>query len=133
MTTLDKIELSTAAARTRLIESTAAVQSRQEFATGGKNVPVTQPNGVQQEQRRKELDQALKNVTGYVQNITRQLNFTIDEELDEPIVTVLDQDSGEVIRQIPTEDMLELAKTISEMQDKTAKQGLKGVLFRGDA
>jgi flagellar protein FlaG len=133
MTTLEKIDTSAAIARNKLVESTKVVQNRQEVSASGKSMPVAKPAGVSVEERKKELDQAVKNVSGYVQNITRELNFSIDEELGRPVVTVLDQETGEIIRQIPNEEMLELAKNISEVQDKSLKQGARGVLFQGDA
>ncbi len=132
MTTLDKIDTSATIARSRQVESSTAVQGRQEIAALGKSMPVAKPEGAPPEQRKKELDQAVKNVSGYVQNITRELNFSIDEELDRPVVTVLDEDSGEIIRQIPSEEMLELARNISDFKDKSSTQGVKGVLFQSD-
>lgn len=81
------------------------------------------------ENRKKELNNAVKNVSGYVQNITRELNFSVDESLGQTVVSVVDESTGELIRQIPTEDMLELAKNLAEIRERTAK----GLLFRGDA
>ena len=134
MSTLEKIDpVAIATFRNDRMEATAATQARQEIAAKGKSVPVTKSVGVQLQERKKALDQAVKNVSGYVQNVTRELNFTIDEELDKFVVTVLDQDTGEVIRQIPTEEMLELARTLADVQDNASRDGYKGILFRGSA
>ncbi len=133
MTTLDKIDMGASILRTNQVEATKALQGRQEIAAQGKSAPVTKPVGTPSEDKKKELDQAVKNLSGYVQNVTRELNFSIDEELHRPVVTVLDKETGEVIRQIPTEEMLELSKHVSESQEKLPSAGLKGVLFRGDA
>lgn len=81
------------------------------------------------ETRKKELNNAVKNVAGYVQNITRELNFSVDETLGKTVVTVVDQTTGDVIRQIPSEDMLELSRNLTEIRERSAK----GLLFRGDA
>lgn len=134
MTTLQKIDTSNSIVLTRATESAQAVQGRQEIAAQGKTVPAARTVGVPAEEKKKELEQALKQVSGYVQNITRELNFSIDEELDQAVVTVLDQESGEVIRQMPTEEMLSLAKNISSMHEELSeKSAAKGILFRGDA
>jgi len=134
MTTLGKIDpVATTTLRIDRMQATAATQARQEIAASGKSVPVTKPMGVQLQERKKALDQAVKNVSGYVQNVTRELNFTVDEELDKFVVTVLDQDTGEIIRQIPTEEMLELARTLADVQDNASRDGYKGILFRGSA
>ena len=63
----------------------------------------------------------------------KKKNKTVDEELDTFVVTVLDEQTGEVIRQIPTEEMLELAKSISDAQDSAPRGIFKGVLFQGRA
>ncbi|MFN3165228.1 MAG: flagellar protein FlaG, partial [Pseudohongiellaceae bacterium] len=83
--------------------------------------------------KEKGIDKALRSVSGYVQNISRELNFSVDEDLNRSIVTVLDEETGEVIRQIPTEEMLQLARHIAESEDSGEQQPAKGILFRGDA
>jgi flagellar protein FlaG len=99
-------------------------------ADAGKTIPAAALTYEQAaELRKKELSNAVKNVSGYVQNITRELNFSVDESLGKTVVTVVDEATGDIIRQIPSEDMLELAKNLAEIRERTAK----GLLFRGDA
>ena len=66
-----------------------------------------------------------------MQNIARELNFSVDEELDLFIVTVLDQETVEIIRQIPSEEMLELARTLADAQENAPGEQVKGILFQG--
>lgn len=47
----------------------------------------------------------------------RDLSFTIDDETKRTIVTVKESSSGEVIRQIPSEEVLKLASRIQELQE----------------
>lgn len=54
----------------------------------------------------------------------RQLEFSIDSDSGRDVVKVLDGESGDVIRQFPSEDVLKLARA--------AKAG-KGGLFLGEA
>lgn len=132
--TTEKIEMGAALARNaNQITATATIQSRQEVAASGKTVPVTKPESAATDGKKKQLEQAVKNVSNHVQNVTRELNFSVDEELGRFVVTVLDQETGEVIRQIPTEDMLELAKTLADSQQNSEKGTFKGMLFQGDA
>jgi len=132
--TTEKIELGAMLARSaNQVTSNAVIQSRQEVAASGKAVPVVNRQSAAPETKKKQIEQAVKNVSNHVQNVTRELNFSVDEELGRFVVTVLDQESGEVIRQIPTEDMLELAKTLAEGQQDASKGILKGILFQGDA
>jgi len=99
---------------------------RHPLADGGNAVPVGANIA---EARRRELSDAVKHFSGFVQNITRELNFSVDEELGKTVVTVIDESSGNVIRQIPSEDMLELAKNISELKERS---GI-GILLETDA
>jgi flagellar protein FlaG len=46
----------------------------------------------------------------------RNLTFSIDDETKRSIVTVKDSQSGDVIRQIPSEEVLKLAERIQELQ-----------------
>lgn len=101
---------------------------RQQVAEVGKTVPTQQPV-LLTDDKKKELNNAVKNLSGYVQNITRELNFSIDHDLGRTVVTVVDEASGDVIRQIPSEEMLELSKQLAESKDRTTK----GLLFTGDA
>ena len=103
--------------------------ARHGFADGGKNLPVAQQLAAQSEARKRELSNAVKNVSSYIQNITRELNFSVDEALGKTVVTVIDESSGHVVRQIPSEDMLELAKNISELKERAGV----GILLETDA
>ncbi len=44
-----------------------------------------------------------------------QLDFTFDKQLKKIIVKVINKETGEVIRQIPPEEMLKIAKRMEEM------------------
>jgi uncharacterized FlaG/YvyC family protein len=135
MTSLDKSAMLANQLRAiAKIEPVRATQNRQELATGGKNIPVVAPPAPDAvTAKEKGIDKALRSVSGYVQNISRELNFSVDEDLNRSIVTVLDEETGEIIRQIPTEEMLQLARHIAESEDSGEQQPAKGILFRGDA
>lgn len=61
-----------------------------------------------------QLSEAVSRMSDYVQNIRRGLEFTIDEESDRTVITVYDIESEEVIRQIPSEEFLNLARHFNE-------------------
>jgi len=108
---------------------TVAALDRQMPAETGNAMPAALSYEQLVESRKKELSNAVRAVSGYVQNITRELNFSIDEELGKTVVTVFDQSTGDVIRQIPSEDMLELSRNLATVREKSTK----GLLFQGDA
>ena len=51
---------------------------------------------------------------------SRDLQFSVDEVTNRFLVTVLDQDSGKVIKQIPSDAILKVAHNL---------EALKGILF----
>ena len=55
------------------------------------------------------------------------LQFVIEERGDPPVVKVMDRDSGEMIRQIPSELVVKLSKALEEMADN--KGNTSGFLF----
>ncbi len=65
---------------------------------------------------KKPLNQAISVMESFLQVQNRNLTFSVDEDTDRSVVTVLDANSGDVIRQIPSEDVLALAERIQELQ-----------------
>ncbi|APE07641.1 hypothetical protein BM528_09915 [Alteromonas sp. RW2A1] len=63
-----------------------------------------------------ELGDAISRVESFLQGQNRNLSFSIDENTKRSVVTVLDSDSGDVIRQIPSEEILMLAERIQNLQ-----------------
>ncbi|WP_166425005.1 flagellar protein FlaG [Paraglaciecola sp. 20A4] len=64
----------------------------------------------------KVIDSAIADVNEFVQTKNRQLNFSVDEGSGRQVVKVTDSQSGDVIRQIPTEEVLNFSKRIKELQ-----------------
>lgn len=60
------------------------------------------------------LQVAVSQINDYVQNLQRNLQFTVDEATGKNVVTVIDNETKEVIRQIPGEEALELARRLAE-------------------
>jgi flagellar protein FlaG len=50
----------------------------------------------------------------FVQNVKRELQFSVDKDLGRTVVKVVDSESGDLIRQIPEEIFLELARKVKE-------------------
>ncbi|QDG34067.1 flagellar protein FlaG [Alteromonas mediterranea] len=63
-----------------------------------------------------QLDEAVAKVESFLKVQNRELTFTIDDETKRSVVTVKDSQSGDVIRQIPSEEVLKLAERIQELQ-----------------
>jgi flagellar protein FlaG len=75
-------------------------------------------------EERKPVEAAASSIQEFVQSIRRNLNFDVDDSSGRVVVQVTDSESGEVIRQIPSEDALKLAESLSEM---------RSLLFKAEA
>jgi flagellar protein FlaG len=51
-----------------------------------------------------------------LQSINRNLQFTVDDASKELVVKIVDSESGELVRQIPTEEMLMFIRRMKEME-----------------
>jgi len=67
-----------------------------------------------------DLKQAVDDLNGYIQNVQRDLHFSIDKESGTMIVKVIDSKSEKVIRQMPTEETLRLARHLAEDKQDAA-------------
>ncbi|NWL21822.1 flagellar protein FlaG [Pseudomonas umsongensis] len=66
------------------------------------------------EPKREELEQAVTDIREFVQAGQRQLDFSIDDSTGRVVVKVIATESGDVIRQIPSETALKLAQSLSQ-------------------
>ena len=71
-----------------------------------------------------QVKQAVQKIQGAVNNLAQNLQFSIDEDTGKTIIKVMDVHTEEVIRQIPTEEAVEIARTLDKVQ---------GLLFNGKA
>src|SRR5690554_3871064 len=69
--------------------------------------------------QREELDQAVSQLNDFVQNVQRDLQFEVDNDMGQTIVKVVDQQTQEVIRQIPDEVALRLAEKMQQDEPLT--------------
>lgn len=60
------------------------------------------------------IREAVDNIQEFVQSVRRDLNFSLDDSSGRVVVKVTDSSSGDVIRQIPSEEALKLAESLSE-------------------
>ncbi len=77
------------------------------------------------------IESAVAEISDFVQAQNRQLAFSIDEKSERQVVKVTDSESGDVIRQIPSEEVLALSERIKELQ--TDVGAAVGVLFNKQA
>ena len=81
-------------------------------------------SGSASEPARQPLEQAVSNIEGFVQKISRDLDFALDDSTGQMVVKVTDRASGNVVRQIPSEDALRLAENLEQV---------RSLLFKAEA
>lgn len=58
------------------------------------------------------------------------VNFRIDNDLDKTIITVVDSETQQMIRQIPSEELLNISRRVQSMQNgESGSQGMSGLLL----
>lgn len=81
--------------------------------------PVNPTSAAEQKQ---QLADAVKAVKDFVQPTAGNLEFTMDEETGDTVIKIVDSSSGELIRQIPSKEMLEIAKALDRLQGLLVRQ-----------
>lgn len=69
-----------------------------------------------QETMRQELEESLKKLNETVKLFNSDIRFVTDEDSGRQVVRIIDRDSKEVIRQIPSEEALAISKMIDRLQ-----------------
>lgn len=72
----------------------------------------------------KQVQQSLDDINKVMAGFVISVQFQIDPDYKELIVKVVDQETGKLIRQMPTEDVVKMSK---------AMDNLKGLLFAQSA
>jgi len=70
-------------------------------------------------EKQESLGQAVSQLNDFVQNVQRDLQFEVDENLGQTIVKVIDNETKEVIRQIPDEVAMRLAENLHQNEPLT--------------
>ena len=63
-----------------------------------------------------DLRVAVARLQDHVQAVHRELHFRIDETTGRTVVRVVDADTGALVRQIPSQEVLDTLQTIDTMQ-----------------
>jgi flagellar protein FlaG len=71
---------------------------------------------------REAVEIAAKQIENYVKSMDRDLSFSVDETSGHRVVRVTDPSTGELIRQMPSDETLRIAKTIDFMNHALVSQ-----------
>lgn len=112
-------------------KSSAGVSGNSGSPTGGISLPqggAAQPVVVTpQPAERQQIEESVAKISDYVQTIQRNLSFRLDESTGQTVMTVIDSETEEVIRQVPSEYVLQLAQNLKALEEELS--GNKGNLL----
>jgi len=86
---------------------------------------VTKP--VTQEPSAQQLKSAVDSINQAMRQANKSLELSIDPSTKKPVVKMMDSETGELIRQYPSEEVLAIAKSIDQFL------GQQGLLFKQTA
>lgn len=102
--------------------SQPADNSNASQAPGNVTALSTEPNSETRAERsekrseamREELNQAVSRLNDFVQSVQRDLEFDVNDDTGQTVVRVIDQQTDEVVRQIPDDLALKLAENLQQ-------------------
>lgn len=114
-------------------ESTAIqrVDKAAQAETGHETTDAQKPETASDEQK---LDNAVEQLNQFAQSVQRKLEFSVDEESGKTVIKVIDKESGEMVRSIPSEEVLNMQQRLRETSEAIFK-GNEGIslLFQAKA
>jgi flagellar protein FlaG len=71
---------------------------------------------------RQDIEQATEQVKKFISPTNSDIRFSIDEDTGITVVKVMDKTTNEIIRQIPGDEILQIAKALDRLQGLLVKQ-----------
>ena len=81
-----------------------------------------------QEVSAEKAKEVVEQLNSHAQSINRNLQFSVDDDSGRTVIKVINSDTAELVRQIPSEEVLRLSETIRE-----SLEGNTGVIVQTSA
>ncbi len=97
----------------------------------GQALPVEGNKQPQLVEQSADIREAVSEINDFVQNVHRDLSFNLDEASGRTVIKVINRDSGDLIRQIPTVEVLAIASHLRDVRENAETLGEvpPGLLF----
>jgi flagellar protein FlaG len=118
------------------VSSVQAADKMQGTVLGGNKEAVNKTSEPAQSQLTEEVVNELNDA---ILGVRRELRFSIDDDSGRAVVQVLDSETGETIRQLPSEEVLAVSRHIRELVESSqssggsSAEGAVGVIFQSTA
>lgn len=99
----DRVQGQVDQSRTERVEPVAPVQQ-----------PKAAPRPVQEEDLRRVRQAIAERLDQYMKESGRSVEFRVDDDIHETVITVRRTDTGEVVRQYPTDEAIALLRRLNE-------------------
>ncbi len=93
------------------VEAVTAVNPSPKLPGDGKPLPQEKPDSPNEQQ---EIESTLREFEQQAQMVQRELHFSIDRESGKTVIKVMDANTQELVRQIPSDEALRFARKLSE-------------------
>lgn len=80
-----------------------------------------------------EVRVVVEKLNRQIQALQRELSFSVDEDSGRTVVRVLDSQTNEVVRQIPSEEVLKFARQLDIILSEANDQQVSGILVEEQA
>lgn len=102
-------------APTRSDKGTGASQNSKVDASNGSNKQNSESAGAKNISE-KDVKEAVGKIQDFVSMSNNQIQFSVDSDSGTPVVKIVDASNDKVIRQIPSEEALAIAKALDKLQ-----------------
>ncbi|KAI5916105.1 flagellar protein FlaG [Thauera sp. 2A1] len=106
----------------REAQASRSMPAAQGVETRPENVQTQTVDGSQKVPSAGELQKALEDVAKAVAPMAQSLEFSLDKDSGKTVVKVMDTETNEVIRQIPSEEVLAISKAVDKLKGLLIKQ-----------
>lgn len=118
----------------RDVSSSVSTSQHAQQSVNRQNIPAANGNNVPPEGEKiqkpdlEQLTDAVAKLNDHLQTINRDLHFSIDDASGQTVVKVVNSETDELIRQIPSEEVLRISQTIKEQVEN-----LTGLIIESSA
>jgi flagellar protein FlaG len=98
-----------------------SIRGSDELSPSTEEGSITNNNVLEQQQRKQleegtryELDNKVAQLNDYMQNLNRSLQFQVDEQSGDTVIKVIDSETRETVRQIPSQEVLDARNAVDK-------------------
>lgn len=107
-------------------EAASGPQMRQDVSFDGKIQPTDSVVKVEPVIDAAAVEAAVAKIASYAEGLARNLNISVDEQSGDFIVRVQNAATEELVRQIPSEEVMKISQAISDQLDSLKVMGEEG-------